>query len=261
MERGVIDSLAHGENDVSQIEQLVEAIDAGSTSEAMALLDLSPSLAKETYGDELAIHCAIRASNQPVIERLVSLGTDVNAAGSNGQTPLHYAIRARQIDLVRLLLDRGSTPTILDESEISPLLLAARSGESAIADELLSRGAILDLHSAVALGRLNDVRRILQEQTAALANTRYKADLLSDAIYVNSAEIVALLLELPGIDVHAYGLSGDMPLVAAVSSSDTNPDIVRLLLAHGADPNRPDKRGSTAIDRATELGTLHLLQQ
>ena len=38
------------------------------------------------------LHSAVSAGHNDVVQDLISLGADVNAANSSGQTPLHYAV-------------------------------------------------------------------------------------------------------------------------------------------------------------------------
>jgi ankyrin repeat protein len=146
------------------------------------------------------------------------------------------------------------------EAGITPLLLAARSGEPEMADEMLRAGARMDFHAAVAVGRAEVVKEMLRQDPAVINSVRYPNDLLPDAIYANSLETVAVLLERPEIDIHGYGLSGEPPLTAAVGYSGSNPAIAKLLIQKGADPRRADRRGETALDRARTVGTLQWLE-
>jgi ankyrin repeat protein len=42
-----------------------------------------------------------------------------------------------------------------------------------------------------------------------------------------------------------------------LAAGDTDPAILKLLLAHGADPSVEDKKGHTPLSRAVAAGTLH----
>jgi ankyrin repeat protein len=57
-----------------------------------------------------------------------------------------------------------------------------------------------------------------------------------------------------GVSVNAPGPSGDTPLAWAVGCR--RPAVVKLLLAHGADPNVGDKVGITPLMLATEAGPI-----
>jgi ankyrin repeat protein len=215
---------------MGQFDDLVEAIDEGNTALALRLIGTDPGLANEREFDEQAIHCAVRACNAEVVRALVRNGADINSPGNRGETPLHYAIRTRDFEMVRLILSYFPMLSAEDEAGITPLLLAARSGEPVMADELLRVGAKMDFHSAVALGRAGVVIEMLRQNPGIIGSVRYRNDLLPDAIYSDSLETVAVLLEQPEIDIHGHGLSGDPPLFAAVSDSTANPEIAKLLL-------------------------------
>jgi ankyrin repeat protein len=51
---------------------------------------------------------AARENNLPEVERLLSIGADVNVKGSLGSTPLIEASIKRHVQLVRELLDHGA---------------------------------------------------------------------------------------------------------------------------------------------------------
>jgi ankyrin repeat protein len=259
-QRPVPVTLAFGEGGlaVSAVYELIEAIEEGRNDRALELLRSDPGLAHQPEYEPV-LHAAIRAKNPDLVTAIVRAGADINAPGDWGQSPLHAAVRSRNVEMVRLVLSFSPDLTATDAAGITPLLLAARSGEPEIADELIRHGAELDFHSAVALGRVGEVRAMLARDPGVIRTARHPDDLLPDAVYSNSLDTVAALLDCPGIDVHAFGLSGDPPLTAAVSYSSADPAIARLLLRKGADPRRPNKHGETAISRAEQVGVLHWL--
>lgn len=240
-------------------DQLIAAIEGGANQEAVNLIRSDPELVRKRYRDEEPIHIAIRSCNREFTQELLKAGAHVNARGNRGETPLHYAIRASQFDIVTLLLSYSPDVEQENDQGFTPLLLAARQGERAIADELLSHGAKMDFHSAVALGRAEIVSQMLKRNPDIYKSVLYKNDLLPDAVYADSPDTVAVLLECPWIDVHAYGLSGEPPLAVAVSASHLNPKMAELLIAHGADPYRKYGHGYTAFDKARSVGTLAFL--
>jgi len=76
-------------------------------------------------------------------------------------------------------------------------------------------------------------------------------DLQQAALYGQPDRVAALLAK--GANVEAVGLSGRTPLTAAAGSLSSK--TVELLLAHGADVNRQDRGGRTALDTAVSVGT------
>lgn len=60
--------------------------------------------------------------------RLLSEGSDVNAADYSGLTPLHAAAARDSVDVVRLLLERGADPDAPVANGSSPLKHVRRLG-------------------------------------------------------------------------------------------------------------------------------------
>jgi ankyrin repeat protein len=65
---------------------------------------------------------------QLIGEALLQAGCDLNAADSNGRTPLMYAVRYQQPTAVRLLLEHGADVKAKDKSSLTALDLAKQSG-------------------------------------------------------------------------------------------------------------------------------------
>jgi serine/threonine protein kinase len=61
---------------------------------------------------------------------LLQAGCDINAADSNGRTPLMYAVRYQRPTAVRLLLERGANGKLKDKSGLTALDLAKQFGNN-----------------------------------------------------------------------------------------------------------------------------------
>jgi ankyrin repeat protein len=110
------------------IAALVEAVSNGHLSEAAALLDLNPALARELYG---------------------------------GASPLHYAAVHGQQEAVDLLIDRGASLESVDhEYGATPMGWANEKGHTELVRHMRARGARLSLHMAAAFGFLDDVKEL-----------------------------------------------------------------------------------------------------
>ena len=82
--------------------------------------------------------------------------------------PLHLAVIKKQPRSLVTLLDLGAKTGSLDEAGFTALDQAALSGEAEMARTLLEHGAKIRLPAAVALGRVQDVEKLLRRDPDAL---------------------------------------------------------------------------------------------
>jgi ankyrin repeat protein len=79
---------------------------------------------------------------QLIGETLLQAGCDVNAADTNGRTPLMYAVRYRRPTAVRLLLEHGANVNARDKGGMTSLDLAKQFGNQEIISMLRHAGAL-----------------------------------------------------------------------------------------------------------------------
>jgi ankyrin repeat protein len=147
---------------------------------------------------------------------LLAHGADANARSDDGRTPLMVAAgRPGGAPAVKLLLSRGANPnpTANPSAESSPLLEASLAGDVEIMQALLDSGA-----------GLKDIGGF------ALAN----------AAGADCTKCVDLLVAR-NMDAMQYTIA--LQQVAVLD----NPNLIRLMLEHGADVNAPDPTGRTAL--------------
>ncbi len=98
-------------------------------------------------------------------EQVAADPTVVAARGGDGQTPLHFAC---SVEVARFLLDHGADIDALDiDHESTPAQFMMRDRRE-VARYLISRGCRTDLLMAAALGDLNLVRRLLDEDPSRI---------------------------------------------------------------------------------------------
>ena len=149
----------------------------------------------------------------------------------NGQAPFN-AIEMGRIAEVEAWLDNGGDPTMFSDIEPDRSLLrcAARRGRAEIISLLLSRGA--DIDATDADGR-TAVYEMLNHWTRHSSLPALRL-LLSHGADVNLAR------------TNGGFLSGRSPLMIASICNEQGPDIIRLLLRAGADP---EHRGNDSSGR------------
>ena len=221
---------------------------------------------------ETPLHLAAEAGQNGIATLLLAHGADPNARATTerklGWTPLHNAVAARKPDMVALLLKHKADPDarIADnfrdvvQRGYTPLMMATTRGYPEVVDTLLAFKADPNLKSPDGRAAIFNVilneypLSVCKSMLAALLehgadpNTEFTSDEngskvhfhpLYSAVGRRYPELVELLLQ-HGADPDAPN-RGFTPLLAAVMNQQK--EIASLLLARKADPNIPD--GST----------------
>lgn len=173
---------------------------------------------------------------------LLFCGCKRQPSRSDGELPIHKAVSSGDLSRLRRLLATGeANPNALDRHGWMPIHRAVDQGHAAMVEVLLKHGADPDadgpegppLHMAITEGHGAVVRKLIDG----------------------------------GVDVNLRDTSagGWTPLYCALSSAPRvwRDDVIRNLLAAGADPRQPTDAGDTvlhrtAIEGLTELSDLFL---
>lgn len=137
-------------------------------------------------------------------------------------------------------------------------------------DAMISLADFSKLEDAVRWGALDATRQaqLMAELAARPELARYAdedgATLLMVAAHAGNLEAVTLLCR-QGADPKAVNLSGENALTSAVQGAldepvDNRPGIVKVLIAHGADPNQAGEQGCNALHWAVIHGLPELVQ-
>lgn len=166
---------------------------------------------------------------------------------------------------VTAALAQGAAIDARDNHGQSALLFAVQRGDHGLALSLIKAGADINAEAmnhdtpwllAGALGRTEMLAAMLESGRVDYAKrNRYGGNALIPACERGHVDTVRLLLERSEIDVNHINNLGWTALLEAVILSDGGPrhvEIVRLLLAAGADPNIADKDGVTPLQHARD---------
>jgi ankyrin repeat protein len=115
---------AHNQGLFAIPDDLVFAIAIADHSSAKALLSESADITRALLGADQAIHLAARYGRRVLIRTCLKAGSNINAPGNGGNTPLHYAVKTGSTAAVKLLLDNGADPTKANQKGISPAMLS-----------------------------------------------------------------------------------------------------------------------------------------
>ena len=231
------------ENEVQAIRAIISAAQSGDVAALRAHLDAHPELIDALGGGfqkATALHLAVLRNQHAAARLLIERGADLNRRDfPDNAAPLHFAAAHGDLETIRLLVEAGADVNCKgDDHEVSVLGWATcfRQVREDVAAYLLSHGAQLNLWTAIALDRVDDVRAMIARQPslleARMTRNQHRRTPLHHAAAKNRARIVQLLLEL-GADPNATDATGATALTTA---SQENADIVIIndLLAAGA---------------------------
>ena len=181
------------------------------------------------------------APNLEKTRLLLDHHANVNARSDDLRTPLMSAARKPgNIATVKLLLDHGANlnPNRRPESESSPLLEAVTAGDVDIIKLLLARGA--DAKAAGQTGLTTAAftcgYSCFEMLAAKVTDPEAITGSLQDVAVLGDLKTVQYLLD-HGADVKAFDPTGRTALMYAAASDLLPLDVVKLLVAKGADLN------------------------
>jgi len=217
---------------------LTDAIKDGDVTRVRELLAQSPDLvnARNSYGGT-SLHGVAYNGTREMAKLLLAAGAGVNARTDLGDTPLHHSVSGGHSDLCRLLLAKGADLNARNIVGQTPIQASLYSGDMRLTRLLAAKGAKLDIFSAAALGKVEEVAALLSA-SPRLAKAWAPSGLGETALHWAAAmghEDVAQLLLDKGADVNAGAGSCGTPLHWAACNGHVG--VIRLLLANGASVN------------------------
>ncbi len=187
---------------------------------------------RERPPPEALADAAVRGDAEAV-RRLLDDGADVDARDSSGRTAVTAAVYAGSVETTRALVDAGADVDLQDDMRSNAFLALGETGDVAALDEVL-RG----------------------DPDVTLTN-RFGGTALIPAADRGHVEMVRALLERTDVDVDHVNDLGWTALLEAVILGDggrAHQEIVRLLLAAGANRELADRDGVTPLEHARRSG-------
>jgi ankyrin repeat protein len=198
----------------------------------LLLATAAPLPAQQANQRERELIQAAERGELVVVRKLISEGARINARDQRGRTALLAATQRNEVAVARFLIREGADVNAKDFIQDTPFLYAAAEGRVEILKMALAAGA-----------DVNDINR--QGGTALIPSAHH-----------GHVEAVKLLLAT-AIDKDHVNNLGFTALLEAVILGDGGPahgEIVRLLVAAGANVNIADRDGVTPLAHAKRRG-------
>lgn len=215
-----------------------------------------------------AMLTAIANDDEEAVAAYLAKGGDPNAKDQeDGETAVWHAASASGGKCLQLLLEAGADPSICTEGGLPPLAMAVSSGYRHNVQLLLNNGADPNqvgyagatvVVIAASRGKPEILQLLMDHGGDPLKASGTTGSALTVAAGMGSVrdpecERLRIILDHigPEGDVDAPGAFGMTALMHAAMMG--NVDAVRLLLEHGADPNKVGIGGATALGYATVM--------
>jgi ankyrin repeat protein/L-ascorbate metabolism protein UlaG (beta-lactamase superfamily) len=255
--------------------------------EMIQLVTIQPDyLNKDIYKGDGVLHYVLQYKRFELAKRLVKFGADINKQGENNDTPIMYACLygdkslydwmishgastgAREdnrifnftamggnTDIARDLVNRGFDVNLLTSNGINPLHRAILSGKREMIQFLLDNGADVNqkmggvyqatpLLLAISRNDLQIAEMIMKNNPNFHLTNAYGTDAFLEAINMGNFELLRLMFQY-GYKINNDGFEErNMPLHRAAF---LHPEMIGYLIQNGADINKANIHGETAI--------------
>jgi ankyrin repeat protein len=256
----------------------------GNTAAVRVLISAHASIDPgDSWRGQTPLMWAAAKSHPETMQALIEGGADINARSTiiqwerqrtdeprdkwlppGGWTPLLLAARENCVTCIDVLAKAGADLNIVDPQQHSALIVALINGHYDVAGRLIDQGADVNMQDEVgqtALWAAVDDHTMPDSNRPSpmeMGDKLTSWDIVSKLVEKGAAVDIPLRARVPyrsKIDRGADGVlgAGTTPLLRAAKTGDAQ--VVKLLLAHGANPRATVGRGITSILLAANVGT------
>lgn len=211
-------------------------------------------------GGETAIITAARTGRCAPLNLLISKGADVNAREHRGQTALMWAAADGYVDVVDALITAGADVNTQLNSGFTALFFAVREGRTAVTLRLLDAGCNVNAVMQTSQGfKFGSGKLSMTPLLMAVENGHFElAEVLLEAGADPNAEPSGYTA-LHAITWVRKPIRGDGDPPPSGSGKYSSLDMVRILVAAGANINSRLERGKSDLGRFTYSGSTPFL--
>ncbi|KAF5713778.1 ankyrin 1 [Fusarium mundagurra] len=213
---------------------------------------------------------AVEYENKKCLKLLLSHGFSPNIVSSKGETALRLAIQNKRLDFCKMLLESNADPDLAPDKVNTPLIQAISEGDLDIVKLLIENKATVDkreappddgwsrtpLQVAVDWNRPEIVQYLLEKGPDPDARDSDGIPVIGAAVSGGHINMVQWLVDAKADVNAAYHENKLTPLHEACP----HPEVVRLLLEHGADINKANADSRTALNFAIVANNLITVQ-
>jgi len=211
-------------------------------------------------------------ADESKVRLLIGRGANVNARTVEGFTPVYLAaIAGDGLRVLQILFEKGAAADVKTLNGMTPLMAAALRGNTEAVRALVQQHADVNsrnsagataLIEAAQTGNAQTARMLLEKGADPNVRTKRNETALAYAATAGVEETVKLLLD-HGAEVNVRDIRGYSPLLYAAGSDAMSANIVKMLLAKGADlkatgdgetaPELAAKRGDSEVARLLQV--------
>jgi ankyrin repeat protein len=251
-----------------QAADIHRAATATDTVELQKILDADGEAWKRTdKAGNQALHVAAWGGHADAVKLLLDRGAEVDARGFDDWTALHFAASKDHAEVCKLLLEAGADREALNGVSRTAMQMAGEKAREVIGKFVMSTAGADEYLRAVFEGKLEEVKRLLEENPRLIDAKAAGVTALMMACISKNPAMIRLLLE-KGADVNVLSDSehANFRGTSALSFSCGIGHVegVRLLLEHEAEVNPRDIKTAAAAPivaqppllRACEMATM-----
>ncbi len=269
--------------DGSGMTALHYACEKGDLESARVLLDKGAPVNAAQKKGFTPLHLAAKSGNVALIELLLARGANLNSVVQARYNALGFACMQTNQDAALLLLARGADWRIRAKVGHTPLVHAAWYGQTETVKRMIAKGADINSRGAWAMtpliaaasGQREETVRFLIDAGADVnARTVDGINALNIAAGRNMTDSVRLLLAkgakatlVPTYKMDSFGpgvdderdqslplFDGETALMSAISQTNADLELCKLLAAAGVDVNARGVKGRSALWYAANKG-------